>query len=74
MIGESPDPSPAGSTPNWATVRQLAQHLHLGVHHAYRLLGRGALPSHRIGRKVLVDLNEIDRIVKAGTLLRVPPS
>ena len=57
--------------PRWTTVREVSAHLKIGRHHCYRLIKAGRIPSYRVGIKILVDLDEVDRLVRSGALARV---
>lgn len=50
----------------WLSVPQVAECLGVSVFTVYRLVERKRIPSTRIGRRVLIDRLELDRLLKSG--------
>jgi putative molybdopterin biosynthesis protein len=50
------------------TVAEAAEYLRIGRHTLYRLVESGRIPSYRIGRKILLDLQDLDDILRNGSL------
>lgn len=50
----------------WLDIDGLARYLSMPKSTLYKLQQRGALPSHRLGRKLLFDRAEVDAAIKAN--------
>ncbi len=46
-------------------VREAAKRLNVTPHTLYRRIGKGELPSFRMGRKILVDLEEMLEVMRS---------
>ena len=49
------------------TVKQAAKALNVSTFSLYRKINNGMLPAFRLGRKVLIDLNEILTAMRTGS-------
>lgn len=48
----------------WLSVEEIAQHLGVSKESIYRLLERGKIPAHRVGRLWKFQISEIDSWVR----------
>lgn len=53
--------------PRWATEAEAADHARVSVFTIRRRRADGTLTAHKIGRRTLYDLNEIDRMITNAT-------
>ena len=55
-----------GFVRKWHNVSQIAQYIGVSKETIYRLLDRGEIPAHRLGKLWLFDASEIDQYIKAS--------
>jgi excisionase family DNA binding protein len=68
--GNRPERGPARTTPRRAppalfTINEVARHLGSSTRHVRRLIERGELPVHRLGRLVRVSPDDLARYLAA---------
>jgi excisionase family DNA binding protein len=54
--------------PRWATIATAAKHSGLSVNTIRHMIARGKLRKYKPTRRVLVDLSELDRHIKASVV------
>ena len=59
------NPQPA-STPDWATAREVAQHLKVSLSWVHKATRARVLPHHRVGRSLRYRLSEVDQSIVDG--------
>ena len=50
----------------WLTVAQMQEYMNAGRSKAYELVSSGEVKSYRLGRKILVDRESLDRYIRAN--------
>lgn len=53
--------------PNIITIDELCKELDIGKTTAYKLIKSGELPSGKIGSKIVIHRNELDKYIDAHT-------
>lgn len=59
--------SQSNSAPDWATAREVAQHLKVSLSWVHKATRSGAIPHHRVGRSLRFRLSEVDRAIVEGS-------
>ena len=54
----------------WLSLDELSEYLKKSKSTLYKLLQRGQLPGHKVGRSWRFDRDEVDAWIKAGSLPR----
>ncbi len=57
----TPAAMPRRASPALLTVKEVADHLGASSRHVYRLIARGDLPVHRLGRLVRISEDDLAR-------------
>ncbi len=50
-------------TKRYANIKEVSEYTSLPVKSLYELTGSGRIPSIKLGRRVLFDLNDIDKVM-----------
>jgi len=62
-------PAPHAEARRWATIAQACEYSTLSRNTVNRLVNNRALTRWKVGRKVLIDLSELDRAIEGGAQL-----
>ena len=60
-----------GGSPTWFTLREAAEYLRISERSVSRMVGRGRIRVHHVGRRVLVHRDDLDTAAKGGPTGRV---
>lgn len=55
------------SAPDWATAKEVAQHLKVSLSWVHKATRARVLPHHRVGRSLRYRLSEVDQTILAGS-------
>lgn len=62
----SPSSTPEGRARRWASLKEAAEYISVHPKTLTRRFSDGSLIRYRVGRRVMVDLDELDELVAAS--------
>ena len=66
MSAATVESSPAARPPAYTSITGASTYTSLSVRTIRELISRGRLPQHRVGARVLLAFDDLDRLVRGG--------